>query len=109
MTIIMGFATTTHAATVEKEVRQYFRNDPVLVAIAGCESEFRQYDSDGNVLKNPNSSATGVMQIISSIHRREALNLGYDIYTTQGNLGYAAYLYHREGTRPWKASKACWG
>lgn len=106
---IIAFATTTHARTsVESEVRQQFAGLPVMVSIARCESGFRQFDERGRVLKNPNSSATGVMQIMSSIHRRHAARLGYDIYTLSGNLGYAKHLFETEGTRPWNASRRCW-
>ncbi len=112
MGLVVSFstiATTTHAGPVEKEVRQYFADVPIMATIAGCESRFRQFDENGRVLKNPNSSASGVMQIMSSIHKREAARLGYDIYTLEGNLAYARHLYRNEGTRPWNASRHCWG
>jgi hypothetical protein len=95
--------------TVEEYVNDYFADEPVMIAIAGCESHFRQYDKDGSVLKNPNTSAIGVMQIMSSVHNERAADLGIDIYTTQGNLAFAKYLYDSDGTAPWNASKACWG
>jgi hypothetical protein len=80
-----------------------------MIAIAGCESHFRQYDKDGSVLKNPNSSAIGIMQIMSSAHNDRAADLGIDIYTTQGNLAFAKKLYDEQGTAPWNSSKGCWG
>ena len=103
-------ATTTHARSyTEREVRRQFASHPVLISIAKCESGMRQFDKTGKVLKNPNSSAIGVMQIMSSIHSRSAARLGFDIRTLPGNLGYAKHLYRAEGTRPWKASRHCWG
>jgi hypothetical protein len=80
-----------------------------MIAIANCESNFTQYDSTGTIVRNPQSSAVGVFQIMDSVHSEVAANLGLDIYTTQGNLAYARYLYEHEGTAPWNASKACWG
>jgi hypothetical protein len=87
--------------TVEDYVRKYYADEPVLADIAQCESQMRQFDRDGNVLRNPTSSAIGLMQIMSSIHYKTADELGLDIYTIQGNLAYARYLYEKEGTVPW--------
>lgn len=95
--------------TVEEYVREYFADVPVLAEIAKCESQMRQFDRNGNVIKNPNSSAIGLMQIMSSIHSEYADKLGIDIYTVEGNLAYARYLYDEQGTVPWNSSKACWG
>jgi hypothetical protein len=99
------------AQSVEQYVREYFKDAPVMAEIARCESRFRQYDSAGRVLRNEQgSSAMGVFQIMASIHAASAKkNLGFDIYTLEGNAAYARYLYERSGTRDWNASKACWG
>jgi hypothetical protein len=94
--------------TVEEYVRDYYVDVPVLADIASCESHFRQFDNNGNVVKNPDSTAIGIMQIMSSIHSEYADKLGIDIRTVQGNLAYARYLYDEKGTVPWNASKACW-
>jgi hypothetical protein len=97
------------APTVEKAVRAKFANAPVLIKIARCESRFRHYDENGNVLMNEQgSSATGVMQLMSSYHKRPAAKLGYDITTLDGNLGYSLHLYKKQGTKPWNESKSCW-
>ncbi|HYF12976.1 MAG TPA: transglycosylase SLT domain-containing protein [Candidatus Paceibacterota bacterium] len=95
--------------TVNEYVREYFKDEPVLADIAQCESQMRQFDKNGNTIKNPTSSAIGIMQIMASIHKGTAEKLGLDIYSVQGNLAYAKYLYDREGTTPWNASKNCWG
>lgn len=95
---------------VEEEIREYFKDDPILVEIARCESTFRQYDTEtGEILKNPGSSATGAMQLMASYHREPARNLGWDIDTLQGNLAYADRLYQSQGVTPWEASRSCWG
>ncbi len=97
------------AQSVEQYVKTYFADEPVMYAIAGCESQYRQYDSNGSILRNTQSSAVGIFQIMDSIHSKTAAQLGIDIYTMQGNAAYAKYLYSQEGTDPWYASKACWG
>lgn len=97
------------AQSVEEYVKTYFADEPVMYAIAGCESQYRQYDTDGSVLHNSQSSAVGIFQIMDSVHSKTAAQLGIDIYTMQGNAAYAKYLYDNEGTGPWLASKACWG
>jgi len=107
--------TTTQSTTmpasqsVEEYVREYFQDAPVMIDIARCESRFRQLAADGSVLKNPHSTAMGAFQIMASIHAAPAQkNLGLNIYTLQGNAGYARYLYESQGTVPWNSSKACW-
>jgi hypothetical protein len=101
------------AQTVEEYVREYFADTPVMIEIAHCESQFRQFDKKGNVLKNgAGSSAIGMFQIMSSIHQPVAEKLGLDLNTIQGNAAYARYLYDKQGTAPWEAdlkSKNCWG
>lgn len=97
------------AQSVEQYVQTYFADEPIMIAIAGCESHYRQYDTDGSVLKNSQSSAIGMFQIMASTHAATAAKLGLDLYTMQGNAAYAQYLYDKESTDPWLASKACWG
>lgn len=95
--------------TMKEYVQEYYKDTPILAAIAECESHMRQFNKDGDVLKNPKSSAIGVMQIMSSLHIETADELGFDITTTEGNLAYAQYLYEKQGTKPWNSSKGCWG
>jgi hypothetical protein len=107
----------TDPKVIEDAVRAYFKNDPVMVNIARCESHFRQYDSGGNVLQNLNTDKNGkvvsrdigVMQINDKVHLDKALNLDVDIYSLEGNMAYAKYLYELKGTQPWNSSYACWG
>ena len=94
---------------VEDFVRLTYEDKPVLIEIAECESTFRHWDPEtGEPLSNPNSSATGAMQLMASYHREPASNLGWDIDTLEGNLAYAEYLYDTEGVTPWDASRKCW-
>ncbi len=95
--------------TVREYVEEYFADEPIMIAIAQCESEFKQFTKHGAPVKNPKSSAIGIFQVMSSLHTGTASTLGLDIKTVEGNAAYARYLYEKEGTRPWNASKACWG
>lgn len=103
--------------STEAYVRNYFSDIPILVEVARCESEFRQTDKNGNVLrgvKDPRD--VGVMQINEHYHLKKSKELGYDIHTIEGNTAYARYLYEGsedlgktgEGAKPWMASSACW-
>lgn len=94
---------------LEKKVREFFKNDPLLVDVARCESHFRQYDTDGESLRGKaNSADIGLMQINEYYHAEKAKKMGLDIHTVEGNLAYAKYLYDKEGAQPWKSSSKCW-
>jgi len=95
--------------TTEEIVREYYEADPILANIASCESNFRQFDKDGDVLKGRvNEKDVGVMQINIKYHLETSKKLGIDIYTLEGNLKYGKYLYETQGTSPWNASSLCW-
>lgn len=108
MIATMVVSTGAFGNEVENVVRQEFGKYPVLIRIAKCESQFRQWRPDGEVLRNP-SGATGVMQIMPQYHKKSAQKMGMDIETLHGNLRYARHLHKTQGTRPWNASKHCWG
>jgi hypothetical protein len=95
--------------TLEGYVREYFNETSVLAEISRCESHFRQYDRNGQVLRGKvNSDDLGLMQINEYFHGKRANELGLDLKTIEGNLAYAQYLYDKEGTKPWNASSKCW-
>ncbi len=93
---------------IEAKVRLYFADFPTMVAIAKCESGFRQFDSDGSVLFDPSYSMIGIFQE-SSAHLPRALDMGMNILTVDGNLAYARHLYQTNGIDPWMDSYGCWG
>lgn len=99
---------TTTPPTVKESVQMAFGTSSIMVKVAQCESQFRQFDKAGVPLKNPHSSATGVLQVMFSIHNSAALKMGYDIKTLEGNIAYSKVLYQQSGTTPWNASKHCW-
>ncbi len=100
---------TTKVLTVKDSVENYFSDIPIMVDIAYCESRYRQTEPDGSVFHGTiNPSDIGVMQINEKYHAKEAKELGYNIYTLEGNMAFARYLYSKEGARPWLSSSACW-
>lgn len=102
-------ATTTPDISVKGVVGEYFADVPELVNVARCESRFRQFDKNGRVLRGEvNKSDLGVMQINEYYHGEKADELGFDLYTIDGNLSYARFLYDREGLTPWLSSSKCW-
>jgi hypothetical protein len=105
-------STSTEAVTQaesEKRVREYFKDIPIMIEIARCESNFRQFTDAGNVLLGGDSGGMiGVFQFFGSIHAIPAKALGFDIATLEGNLGYAKHLYKEQNTVPWNQAKDCW-
>lgn len=81
-----------------------------MMDIARCESQYRQYDKDGNVLRGKaNPDDVGIFQVNEHYHLADSKARGDDIYTTDGNIDYAAHLLETQGTKPWNWSKGCWG
>lgn len=102
-------ASAVKPQTLEELVRDYYTETPVLAEVARCESQFRHYGKTGNIIRGivvPED--IGVMQINEKYHGEKAETLGLDIYSLDGNLEYAKYLYEKEGTKPWRSSAKCW-
>jgi hypothetical protein len=97
-------------ADVETYVREYYKDTPILAEVARCESTFTQFSKNGKVMRGiENSADVGLMQINEYYHAESAKKFGYNIYSVEGNLAYAKYLYDKKGTAPWSASSPCWG
>lgn len=107
-------ATTTQGAVmdraaVEDYIKTQFADTPILIAVAQCESNFRQFNPDGTVVRGQvDSHDVGVMQINETYWLGKSKSLGDDIYSVAGNVAYAKYLYNKEGTDPWNSSAKCW-
>lgn len=96
--------------TVRQYVASYFPDAPVMMDVAYCESTFRHFKPNGEVLRgHENGADVGVMQINEKYHLDTANRLGINIYSLEGNLEYARYLYDTQGTQPWFHSEKCWG
>jgi hypothetical protein len=101
--------TTISQADSEKRVREFFKDTPVMIEIARCESNLRQFTDAGSVLRGGDSGGmVGVFQFFESIHATPALALGFDITTLEGNLGYAKHVYQEQNTTPWEPARSCW-
>lgn len=93
----------------EADVRSAFADAPVMIAIARCESKFTQFGKGGTALHGGmGGKMIGIFQVYGDIHADYANARGMDVYTTEGNIAYARYLYEREGTKPWLSSFHCW-
>lgn len=85
-------------------------NSNEALSIARCESHLRQFNENGEVLRGvQNPADIGVFQINEFYHLEKSKTLGYDIYTTRGNIEYAMWLMTKEGVRHWNYSRGCWG
>lgn len=91
---------------------------PALLPVCSCESSYegnstsipRQFDRDGSVrYGRANPSDVGMCQINSQYHEKDAVRMGMDIRTEEGNVAFANHLYDTQGLAPWSWSKSCWG
>lgn len=98
----------TQGAAADAQAPSLLPADVALPIIAECESGGRQFDDDGNVIANPESSAVGKYQILEKLHQEELKKLGLDPRIERDNEQFARILYEREGTRPWNKSRGCW-
>lgn len=102
--------TVLAAGNTEQIVREYFKDIPVMIQVARCESTFRHTLEDGSILQGKVDPAdTGVMQINKRFHAATAEKLGLNLDNIYDNMAYARYLYEKQGTQPWSASSPCWG
>src|SRR5882724_2036807 len=74
--------TVQNRQAVESYLKIEYADTPILVDIARCESEFRQYDQNGNLIRGRvNNDDVGVMQINEKYHADTAAKLGFDLHT----------------------------
>jgi hypothetical protein len=93
----------------EAAVRAYFKDIPVMIQVARCESHFQHTLADGSILHGRVDPAdTGVMQINKRFHQAKASAMGLDLDNLHDNMVYARHLYETQGTQPWTASASCW-
>ena len=81
----------------------------ILDEIAECESDGQQFNRDGSVLlgrKNPDD--IGEHQINLFWWGDKAVELGFDIYTEEGNRAMAEWIIDHRGTQDWYLSAHCW-
>ena len=96
-----------HAEKTVEVVKELKLTDfPILVKICTAESGFKQFKSNGSVIRGRvNPSDIGICQINEPIWNDTARKMGYDIYTQEGNEKMAIWLFVNQGTAPWNSSK----
>lgn len=94
---------------VEATIRQEFKEIPIMIRISKCESHFRQWTGSSVYRGEINHHDIGAFQINETYHAIEAKRMGIDIYSLEGNIKFAKYLYKTQGTTPWNWSRdVCW-
>lgn len=73
---------------------------PEMMQVLNCESGFQEWDSNGHILTSKTNDV-GIAQINVPTWGTKALELGYDLYTTEGNLRMARYIYDNAGIKSW--------
>jgi hypothetical protein len=97
---------------------------PVLQRIAQCESHNSHFCTDALIAKhmcpkgmlgqvlvrgNKNKSVdVGLYQINADTWGAIATDNGFNIYTEEGNMQMAKWIYENRGTADWEASRKCW-
>lgn len=100
---------TPEPQSVEDIIKSEWKTDADIgLKIAFCES------TNNPLVKNKNSSATGLFQFINSTWRdtRFRMNLDPSLdlrLDPVENSRTAYFLYQLKGTQPWSSSKKCWG
>lgn len=136
LTVILALYSTALAATQTSTISiiaptrpttaQIYAWVPLLYDIAACESSGavsaspRQFNANGSILwgQNPKlwditratTTDVGELQISLTYHGPEIKTLGLDVINSESdNVYYGYLLYQKYGSRPWDASKGCWG
>src|SRR5688572_33441375 len=50
------FRSPSSTSAVEKIVREYFKDNPIMAEVARCESRFRHFGTDGEILRGDRKS-----------------------------------------------------
>jgi hypothetical protein len=91
----------------------WYKNLPIgdaweMINIAQCESGFKHWDDNGNVVVNKNDDGStdwGVMQVNDKAWGEKAQELGHDITSLGGNLAMALYIRKESGAQAWTCNK----
>ena len=91
-----------------KEVKKEVVIPQNLLDISYCESRGRQFNSDGSVYRGTiNNQDVGRWQINEYYWLKKSKELGFDIYTENGNRDMAIWIYNKYGAKPWGWSAQC--
>jgi hypothetical protein len=91
-----------------------FRDDPVMIEIAFCESSWRHQDSDGRVRVNRNSDKSQTVDVGLfgfNVHWNAELMQKHrlDPYAVKDNVRLAKHLRKKRKYQDWESSRSCWG
>ncbi len=89
--------------TVEQKIRITFPDAPIMLEIAKAESRLIP------TAKNPNSTASGVFQILKGTFEDPYYGCTGDVFDEADNIACARKIYDKSGTVPWDASRHVWG
>jgi len=90
-------------STTVHKVRLAFLDEPRMLSVVKCESEFRQFKKNGDPLISPTSDV-GVMQI-NQVHWKEARKLGLDIFNNEDdNIKMGRIVYEKQGINAWSCN-----
>lgn len=106
---VVGERTETIPELITDMSRLYKTDANLAMRIAKCESGMAQYNKDGSLVRGKVIPAdVGVFQVNETYHLEQSKKLGFDIYTPEGNIGYATWLLKHEGPKHWNPSRKCW-
>lgn len=91
--------------SVISEINELF-DDPDMVAIAECESNFRQFNNDGTPLRGKITPDWGIFQINEPTWDKKAQELGLNYKNSaEDNLQMAKYILEVQGKEAWVCYK----
>jgi len=90
--------------TNEQRILREFDSDLDMFDIVRCESGFKQFDRVGGILTSPTNDV-GIMQINLKTWADEALNMGIDIYTLNGNIEMGKHILKVQSKTAWVCYK----
>ncbi len=94
-------------------IREYI-DDPLMEKIAGCEStgnpnQIIHWNTNGSLVKNPGSSASGWAQVLLKYHSGWIASTGLDMQDPVEYTQFVKILLDEQGYSAWNESRSCWG
>lgn len=100
--------TYTKIETVEERILKAFPKDPIMLEVARCESGLHQFTNGTTTSGKIDSRDKGLFQISLKYWGKTAKELGYDLFTEDGNIRMAKYILEHQGLNSWLWSSKCW-
>lgn len=91
---------------IRKKAKENGLNVNTMIRLAKCESGLRQFSPHGAVLRGiEHPLDIGIYQINSLVWLESAELIGYDIFTSEGNIDMAMYIAKYHGYTQWVCAK----